>query len=217
MALLDSAVSASAKATKLHLHPDNTVDDAVRQFLAGVVTHILENIHIAAAGRDPEGLHQVRIALRRFRSGIGLFRPYLHRRAAAMNKRARWALRRLGTARDIDVLVLETLPRILKDGAIDQRFPSLAEIFRERTVDARRDVRSLAFDPPFNCFLLDLLAGNNDTAIAAQDLTRLLDNRRRDIESRLPAKWKRVARAEPFWRSGTLVTPCTDSGCVPSG
>lgn len=310
MALLDGAVSASTKAPKLHLHPENTVDEAVRQFLAGVVTHILQNIHIAAAGRDPEGVHQVRIALRRLRSAMGLFRPYLHRRAAAMNKRARRALRRLGTARDIDVLVLETLPGILKDGAFDQSLPGLAEILREPTADAHRDVRSLAFDPPFNCFLVDLLlaaqcgglvvcerdtavgriarpllqkrhrqllkagrnfaeltdrqrhrvrialkklryacdifralypadaadayirrlanlqkhlgrlndvvvaehlaadllAGYDDTAIAARDLKRLFDNRRRDIGSRLPAKWERVARAEPFWRSGTVVT-----------
>ena len=157
MSLYDSALCAASRAPKPDLHADDTLDEAVGYYSAGVATHILQNISVAAAGRDPEGVHQVRVGLRRFRSAMGLLRPYLDPRAAAMNKRAKLALGRLGTARDLDVLVRETLPRILRDSAVDPGLANLAETARARMADARRDVRSLAVDPSFNCFLIDLL------------------------------------------------------------
>ena len=306
MSLYDSALPAAARAPKPHLHPDDTLEDAVGHYATGVADHILRNISVAAVGRDPEGVHQVRVGLRRFRSAIGLFRPYLGSRAEAMNNRAKVALARLGMARDLDVLVNETIPGILRDSPAEPGLASLAETARARMADARRDVRDLAVDSTFNCLLIDLLiaglcgglvvrerdtpagrfssalltrrrrqllkAGQNfatltdrqrhkvrigvkklryaceffhaqyppdstrpyirrlanlqkhlgrqndaivarhlaadlktDTDDAGVDLhavTRLFDNRLRAGDSRLVQKWERVARAEPFWRTG---------------
>ena len=154
MSLYDRALPAAARAPKPHLHPDDTLEDAVGHYATGVANHILRNISVAAAGRDPEGVHQVRVGLRRFRSAMGLFRPYLGTRAEAMNKRAKVAL-----GRHNDLIVAKRLAADLKTG----------------TDDAGADVR---------------------------ELTRLFDNRLRAGDSRLVQMWERVARAEPFWRTG---------------
>ena len=157
MPLYDSGLSAATSAPKPHLHSGDMLDDAIGHYAAGVGNHILRNTWVAAAGRDPEGVHQVRVALRRFRSAMGLFRPYLGPRAEAMNARAKVALARLGTARDLDVLVNETIPAILRDSPAEPGLASIAETARARMADARRDVRDLAADPPFNRLLIDLL------------------------------------------------------------
>ena len=58
----------------------------------------------AAAGRDPEYLHQLRVGLRRLRSTLRAFRPLLRRRKAAeFDGLLRQILRALGAARDWDV------------------------------------------------------------------------------------------------------------------
>ena len=157
MAMVNDAMSACSKAPKLQLHRADTVDDAVRLIIAGVATHILENISFATDGRDPEGVHQLRVALRRFRSTIRLFRAYLDPRAFSLEEEARLALRRLGRVRDLDVLISETIPRALKDSDSDHDFEVLLDIAREQIVDARSDVRRLVVDPRFNSFLIDLL------------------------------------------------------------
>ena len=189
MNLHDDALTMSTRAPKPRVHPDDTVGEALRQFLAGVAVHILDNVHVAAVGRDPEGVHQVRVGLRRLRSAVGLLRAFLGPRAADLNRRAKRALGRLGTARDLDVLVLETLPRILRDSAAEPELAHLAQAARARMADARRDTRDLAVEPSFNCLLIDLLLAGQcgglvirerDTPIA-QISGPLLERRHRQL------------------------------------
>ena len=157
MALLDGAVSASTRAAKPRLHPDEPLDSAVRQIVDGVATHILENMPVAVAGRDPEGVHQVRVALRRLRSAIGLFRDDLDPRAAVLERSARQALGRLGAVRDLDVMIMDTIPRVSPHHGAEEQLSNLSDTARERLVDARKDIRRLSADPAFNGFLIDLL------------------------------------------------------------
>lgn len=169
MSMYDRALPAAVRAPKPHLHPGYKLEDAVGHFAAGVANHILQNISVAVAGRDPEGVHQVRVGLRRFRSAMGLFRPYLGPLAAEMNTRAKVALRRLGTARDLDVLVKETVPGILRDSPAEPGLASLAETARARMGDARREVRSLAVDPSFNFLLIDLLLAGQTGGLVVRE------------------------------------------------
>ncbi len=157
MLLVDNGPPAHARAPRTHLDADDTVDDAVRHIVAGVSTQILENVPLVTAGCDGEAIHQLRVALRRLRTLIGLFRPYLGPRAIALEEVARGALRRLGAVRDLDVLVSETLPSIRRDGVGERGPADLAAGARKRMVDARMEVGKLVFSPSFNCFLIDLL------------------------------------------------------------
>ncbi len=67
---------------------------------------------------DPEFVHQARVALRRLRTNLRLFAPFLPPRFTR-HWRARWQATAtlLGTLRNWDVLATDTLPRLLGEAA----------------------------------------------------------------------------------------------------
>lgn len=60
---------------------------------------------------DPEYLHQMRVALRRLRAAVGLLR-FMGIEQPAWVAELKWLMGELSPARDWDVLVTETLPRV---------------------------------------------------------------------------------------------------------
>ena len=78
--------------------------DAFIANVGAAVAQIQANRAGAAAGRDPEHLHQLRVGIRRTRSTLLAFRGLLRRKEAGrLDRRLRKALRSLGAARDWDV------------------------------------------------------------------------------------------------------------------
>ncbi|HUB47212.1 MAG TPA: CHAD domain-containing protein [Acetobacteraceae bacterium] len=101
---------AGTKATPPAITAEHTVDDSVGLLLANCQHHLLANQAVAEAGQHPEGVHQMRVALRRMRSACGL----LHRELglpslSGFNAEAKWLAQLLGAARDWDVFVTETM------------------------------------------------------------------------------------------------------------
>lgn len=97
--------------------PDKlTAGEAFSRITGGILAHLLANEPATEAG-DMEGLHQMRVAIRRLRAALVLFRPLLEPHAAA---RFTAELRRLGQvfgeARDWDVFCVETLTAAEQDG-----------------------------------------------------------------------------------------------------
>ena len=73
------------------------------------IDHLLSNEAAAGVG-DPEGIHQMRVAVRRLRAILSALAPFLPvepRRQAA--NELRWLADALGEARNLDVLALEIL------------------------------------------------------------------------------------------------------------
>jgi CHAD domain-containing protein len=94
---------------------------------------------------DTEGVHQTRVALRRLRSAVVLFRPSLGDTVPKpLEMRLKTAAQALGTARDWDVFLEETLPQLLRDGDRETAAPllTLAEATRKRARAAAK--RALA-------------------------------------------------------------------------
>jgi CHAD domain-containing protein len=86
----------------------------------------------AAAGRDPEYLHQLRVGVRRLRSALRAFRPLLRRRRGAeIELPWRSMMPMLGEGRDWDVFLASLQPGALRDEAAKRRR------------DAQRVVRAL--------------------------------------------------------------------------
>ena len=105
--------------------------------------HLRANEACIRARRNPEGLHQARVALRRLRSVFSAFRgllPESDRRRIGAD--LRWIARRLGPARDWDVFAADLLApirallvddRALKpfaDAVLGQRKAAYAEVAR---------------------------------------------------------------------------------------
>lgn len=96
-----------------------------------------------AAALDIEGVHQMRIGLRRVRAPIALFRPCLGPAAAAFDDRLRQAGRALGRARDWDVLLAEALPQARAAGMSGPRIAALADALQTARRGADRDVQEM--------------------------------------------------------------------------
>jgi inorganic triphosphatase YgiF len=123
------------KQAKLHLPADVTGRAAFRIIVQSALASLLANQPAAATG-TVEGVHQMRIAIRRLRACLALFRPHLERDA---ERRHTDELRRLGqvlgTARDWDVFCTQTLPDAGEGGVAERRISSLlarAEVERAR-------------------------------------------------------------------------------------
>lgn len=102
------------------------------------IEQIAANRAGAAAGRDPEYLHQLRVGVRRLRSTLRAFRELLRRKPAdAIEAPWRSMMRTLGAARDWDVLDHSLLAGELRVDAGSQR--------REARRRARALVRSARF------------------------------------------------------------------------
>jgi inorganic triphosphatase YgiF len=99
----------AVKQLDIDLAGDVTAAEGFRRIIDGVLAHLMANQPAAAAG-DIEGVHQMRVAIRRLRAALVLFRPRLEPHVEA---RFTAALRSLGhifgEARDWDVFCREIL------------------------------------------------------------------------------------------------------------
>ncbi len=112
----------------------NTASITAGQKVEGAFVRILQtNLNtvkewepIAFAGMDIEGVHQMRVCLRRMRSALTVFRSAIPRKAAGkLGKEMRWAAKALDRARDLDVYISENLSankqKKMRDVAVKRR------------------------------------------------------------------------------------------------
>lgn len=102
------------KARPLALTPEMSAETAMAGIFASCVDHWTSNETAAMDGRDPEGVHQLRVGMRRFRSALTMFGPLLPDGQLEWLKRdAKWAIQELNAARDWDVFIDELLPPVM--------------------------------------------------------------------------------------------------------
>ncbi len=98
------------KAGALDVAPDATLEELLVAVMEGCLRQISDNEAAAALGDDPEGVHQLRVGVRRLRSALSFFAPVLpDRQRIALNESLLWLGRALGPARDLDVFASEWL------------------------------------------------------------------------------------------------------------
>jgi CHAD domain-containing protein len=129
--------------------PDDPAGAAVQAFIA-LHARALRAADLAFR-RDPEGpwdaVHKMRVAARRLRSGLRVFRPLLDREwADELREELRWAARSLGQLRELDVLIARLEDRLaaLPDEAVpDDPATSVLGQTREQRNEARARVAVL--------------------------------------------------------------------------
>jgi CHAD domain-containing protein len=94
-----------AKAPKSGVQADMTVVEGFTSIFLSCLLHFRLNESPFVDARDPEALHQLRVATRRLRSALNLFRPILRegRRYPKLRKDWRRVGRKLGEARNLDI------------------------------------------------------------------------------------------------------------------
>lgn len=103
------------KAGPVTFPPRATVEQGLRAILAGCLAHAQANAPGFLDSDDPEYLHQLRVGMRRFKSALKLFKG-LVALPAELQRQLDDVAALLGAARDADVLLLTTLPRIADAG-----------------------------------------------------------------------------------------------------
>ncbi len=76
-ALVAGAEVRAFRAAPVEIDPDMTVDAALERVIRACLDHLIGNEPAVCEARLPEGVHQMRVAMRRLRSALSLFRKVL--------------------------------------------------------------------------------------------------------------------------------------------
>jgi triphosphatase len=166
------------------LAPDTPPDRALRQIVAECQSDLLKYRAMVLASRKALGIHQTRVALRRLRAALTLFRgavrPNEGRLVRAMAAEAKWLAGECAPARDLHVFLTETVedaPPIIKRIAA-----RLARTHLERARSALSGARYNAFEGQLTAFVQE---GPTDPGGRLDAFGRLvLEKRHAKVEQR---------------------------------
>ncbi|WP_407118676.1 CHAD domain-containing protein [Bradyrhizobium sp. LMG 9283] len=152
----DKAPSAR-RPRKLRLDPSVTLDEAFATILRSCFLHLLQSLPAAEAGGNPEGVHQLRVSLRRLRSALDLMRSVgALSNLDVLRSEAKWLAQGLSAARDWDVFQLDTLPAIAKACPSIVGFDALGRVAALRQAEAYRKAHNALDDRRCAVFLISL-------------------------------------------------------------
>ncbi|MBR0822219.1 CYTH and CHAD domain-containing protein [Bradyrhizobium liaoningense] len=165
---------------KFRLDASVALDEAFATILRSCFLHLLQSLPAAEDGRNPEGVHQLRVSLRRLRSALDLMRSVgALSNLDALRSEAKWLAQDLSAARDWDVFQLDTLPTIAKACPSVGGFDALGRAATRCQSDAYRKAHDALDDRRCAVFLIGL-GGWIETRgwrsdVAAEDLGQLAE------------------------------------------
>jgi inorganic triphosphatase YgiF len=105
-ALADGSLEAPAKAGPTKVNAAMTVAHGFREIVYACLKHFRLNEPLLVRDRNPDALHQARVAMRRLRSAFSLFRPAVDdAKFQILREELRWFTAQLGEARNLDVFI----------------------------------------------------------------------------------------------------------------
>jgi inorganic triphosphatase YgiF len=156
-ALVDDEPIVAVRRHEIALDPRMTAGEAFRAIALGCLHHVAAN-DPAVRERDAEGVHQMRVGLRRLRAAMALFSDLLDdEETARIEGELKWLTGELGPARDLDVYVTGNI-KPLQRSLPDQRGLDALQ----RDLDARRSgaftrARHAVSSARYRTLLLDAL------------------------------------------------------------
>jgi inorganic triphosphatase YgiF len=145
---------------------------AFRLIALDCLAHLQANHAGAVSSDDAEYVHQMRVATRRLRAALRLFRPILPPQVEeTLVPPLRTLMRQLGQARDLDVLMSEIVAPVALAIPDDPRLTDLASAITLRQYAARNAIRQALRQPAHGRLMLQagrLLHGQS-LALAAAD------------------------------------------------
>lgn len=137
--------------------PDTTLNSAIGDILRSCIRHWLANQAAVLQSSDPEGVHQLRVALRRLRSALSVFKHVLPPDDLAwISREARWLIQSLGPARDWDVFLTELLPPLNKARKDNADLALLSEAAEDARKLGYERARAALRSSRYTAFALDL-------------------------------------------------------------
>jgi CHAD domain-containing protein len=138
-----------------NLAPDTPPDRALRQIVAACQGDLVKHRAIVLVSRRPVGIHQTRVALRRLRAVLTLFRGAVGTNEArlvrAMAAEAKWLAGECAPARDLHVFLTETVEDVPPE--VKRIAARLAKAHLERARTALSGARYNAFEGQLATFV----------------------------------------------------------------
>ncbi len=151
-----------SKTIRLSLDGRMTRQNAFEVIVQACLHALTRNAALVTDDEAGEAVHKTRIALRRLRAAIVLFRPSLRRkRELALRRDIAWIAGKLGVARDADVLKTGYLEPALRDPLLTGA-PALAMLMASRRGRAHAALRAALASPRWRLLLVELLAFSID-------------------------------------------------------
>lgn len=146
--------------------------DGGRAFLhiaRNCIGHLCLNLPGLALCDEPEFVHQARVAIRRLRSALKLFAPWLPQGfVTEFSERWRDMANALGDCRNLDVFLAETLPLMERELGAEALVARLKTLATRRRQQARRAARAALASPEARLLLLDFEGALNGLEFAAE-------------------------------------------------
>lgn len=149
----------AVKARPVPLDAGMTVAEAFQAIGRSCVAHLMSNERSLLLARDPEAIHQMRVALRRLRSALKVFRPVVEG-AGLQEVRAdlRWLLEHLGPARDSHVFLDEIVDPVVARFPGNAPLAQLREDWRQRREEHMDQAIAAVRDRRFSAMVLAIAA-----------------------------------------------------------
>jgi inorganic triphosphatase YgiF len=145
------------KAEPIKLRSKDSANDTLKRIVQACLIQLQGNQDMVLHGHDIEGVHQMRVALRRLRSALKLFNQILHQQIAEnILQDLIWITNTLGTARDIDVFISQTLPPIMAQMPNQSSLVLLMKKARQERKSAYVNVREAITSQRYQHLLLAL-------------------------------------------------------------
>jgi inorganic triphosphatase YgiF len=150
-----SRLPRAMKAKPIELGAHDNADAAIAAILGNTYRQLLANLAPVAAGSGPEGVHQMRVSLRRLRSALSV----LKREVAApafepIGQEAKRLGHVLGPARNWDVFITQTVPEIEAEGLDDAGLSVLRTAAEKHQAESYAAVLKRLANPQTSRFLL---------------------------------------------------------------
>ena len=130
--LADGERGAPVNAAAIDLIPGTRTRDVFQTIGRACLKHVVDN-ETALINGDPEGVHQMRVGLRRLRAAISLFAALLRDpQTAAIKTELKWLARELASARELDVLLQRVIMPVTRRHPSWHGIPSLSQEFAEK-------------------------------------------------------------------------------------
>lgn len=196
-AMLSGEPYAPVTAQKVALLSEEPADDALCAIFGNCLQHFLGNWHSVVLANDAEGIHQMRVALRRFRSAVSLLDERQQDQMRELIADAKGFAFVLGQARDYDVLLSEIVDPVANRLGQESGVPHLSEPILAHRRDGWARVIEALNSEKFRSFVLDWAAVTYRRpwlAVSAED-NRVVAETRAFAKDNIERRVSQVCRA----------------------